>query len=56
MIQALKKELLTVQTEAEFDVEEKIKSEVEQAVQIAINECSKKYYRTITANIHVNVK
>lgn len=56
MIQALKKEPLKVQTEAEFDVEETIKAEVEKAVQNTINECSKKYYRTVSASIYVNVK
>ena len=43
-------------TEAEFDVEAQIMAEVEKAVQNTINECSKKYYRTITANVYLNVK
>lgn len=50
------KEPLKVKTEADFDVEETIKAEVEKAVQDTINGCSKKYYRTITASIILNVK
>lgn len=50
------KEPLKVMTEAEFDVEAQIMAEVEKAVQNTINECSKKYYRTITANVYLNVK
>lgn len=52
----VKKEKLQVKTEAEFDVKTTIKQEVEKAVQAAINECSKKYYRTITVDVNICVE
>lgn len=45
-----------VDTSAEFDVEDKIKSDVRAAVQAAIDSCSKQYYRTIHVDFKVDVK
>lgn len=56
MVNKLVKEPLMVKTEAEFDVEQTIKDEIEKAVQSTINECSKKYFRTITTNVYVSIK
>lgn len=56
MVPTLKKEPLIVTTQAEFDVESTIREEVEKAVQSAVNECSKKYFRTIEAKVFVTTK
>lgn len=55
-VASVKKEKISVKTEAEFDVKETIKSEVEKAVQGAINECSKKYYRAISVDVSIVVE
>lgn len=56
MVNALKKEPLIISTEAEFNVDDTIKAEIEKAVQGAVNECSKKYFRTIEVKVFVSTK
>lgn len=45
----------TISTSAEFDVKDRIEDEIRQAVQATIDECSKKYYRSIHFDFKVSV-
>lgn len=51
----IKKDVVTVKTEAEFDVTETIKAELQKAVQEVTNQCSEKYYRSITVDLNVKI-
>lgn len=45
----------TISTSAEFDVKDKIEDEIRQTVQVTIDECSKKYFRSIEFDFKVKV-
>lgn len=45
-----------VSTSTEFDVTEKIKAEVKEAIQATIDSCSKTYYRNIDVDFKISVK
>ena len=45
-----------VTTSTEFDVAEKIKAEVKEAIQATIDNCSKTYYRNIDVDFKISVK
>lgn len=56
MVTKAKNEKLTVSTQAEFDVNQTIKSEIEAAIQDTINKCSTQYFRSIDVDVEIKIK